>query len=1254
MMSAVKRFVVVLLAGLAMTAGLLLPAGEARAQGLTVAEAEPNDTLALANRLPLTSLTVTGATDLQGDLDFFQTSLTEGNVVRVVLSGFNNKFDGRVQILNAAGDVVAEASRPGTESSLTLTMDVTAATPPGVGYIRISNNTPPADPNDIFKPVYAMGISQGVPEVEPNDTPAEAQPLNQDFPIVGTFPARTDITDDWYGLTTTEPNEAVLLSFEYQLNINIVMEIVLHDEDGEVVGEARRTNASGSGGAKNPSMVLTLPEAGDYFLKVHNPGAIPLTEILISYSLFYEKRQGVFETEPNASFRESTAVTVTAGGEGTVIGGFLQVAQDVDVYRINVPAGYMIEADVDMVSEVTVADGVTSTFLEEELGVSFASNDNSSELPAGATFSLVNFDPYVRVLPRRSGLAYVAVADRDNRGSAIGFEYQLRLKFITPPVSEGEPNDSPGAERRLAPGEVTRGTIGADGDVDRFIFDGQAGDVLLVNLNAFGIGSFLDARVRLLDPNGQVLRDDSESPFGPDPFILIPDLPQDGDYVAEVRARQGAAGSGISYYYELIHIISPPSLQTVVRNPDINRSDRVDGFDLVELARRFGTNLGDPEFDLAADLFPSNSIDGDDLMVLANFFGADLPFPGLSEIIPDTVGDALPFFGPASEAMDLAGLATSVSGSALELSFFYADEVDANTGGVLSLDVDASSLTGSQGTPDAYVATRNLGSELELFFTGESIQVFQVPDPRTDIFPAFVANVGDTVAASFPLSLAGRRPLIPTVVFTGPSSSSGNSISFQLDTDLLGGGTSPGAAALATNVAAVEPTDRLPDQGLVALQPPFQFTSITVTQKVCDSDPQTLCASDADCAGTCVDADLAPPDTVNGSSALPNSQVCYLRTPAGGPRYTESERGISRAAFSLVDSGQFRRSNDTLDKIFPLGTDPKGATESTFSWFTRDMLYNGGFRDAWFDPHALFGVDPPDIDLYYFVGGEGDRAIVDVVTADQGATFDAAIQVFSTPLNIATLDPSTPEALQGLDPGSLVLIAEADDKGGGDLDPRLETTLPRTGIYVVRISAAEKLTPCCPSRPIHYTVFHESLRPDEISVPIILRGDYPPSISGLNFELLYDPSVLQLSGFDLARGLRIFQNPVHFLSSAQELVAERVVGEPGRIRFALRSFRSNDLTTSNGLRTPDPTPISEGQPRCVFSGGWICPEIPVARLRFRAVGPGTTNIEYVPNPTTPGEPLINLCLEEQDNGPIWQPLNGFGPGVTVTVTGVTP
>ena len=57
---------------------------------------------------------------------------------------------------------------------------------------------------------------------------------------------------------------------------------------------------------------------------------------------------------------------------------------------------------------------------------------------------------------------------------------------------------------------------------------------------------------------------------------------------------------------------------------DINESGRVDGFDLAILGRAFGSNLGDPDFDPAADSVPDGSIDGMDLDLFTQFFGCDL------------------------------------------------------------------------------------------------------------------------------------------------------------------------------------------------------------------------------------------------------------------------------------------------------------------------------------------------------------------------------------------------------------------------------------------------------------------------------------------------------------------------------------------------------------------------------------------------------------------------------------------------------
>jgi lysophospholipase L1-like esterase len=58
---------------------------------------------------------------------------------------------------------------------------------------------------------------------------------------------------------------------------------------------------------------------------------------------------------------------------------------------------------------------------------------------------------------------------------------------------------------------------------------------------------------------------------------------------------------------------------------DLDRDGRVDGADLVRLARAFGARRGQPRFDAAADLDGNNLVDGADLAILAANFGLSSP-----------------------------------------------------------------------------------------------------------------------------------------------------------------------------------------------------------------------------------------------------------------------------------------------------------------------------------------------------------------------------------------------------------------------------------------------------------------------------------------------------------------------------------------------------------------------------------------------------------------------------------------------------
>ena len=162
----------------------------------------------------------------------------------------------------------------------------------------------------------------------------------------------------------------------------------------------------------------------------------------------------------------------------------------------------------------------------------------------------------------------------------------------------------------------------------------------------------------------------------------------------------------------------------------------------------------------------------------------------------------------------------------------------------------------------------------------------------------------------------------------------------------------------------------------------------------------------------------------------------------------------------------------------------------------------------------------------------------------------------------------------------------------------------------------------------------ESLRQNEFSIPLVTRGPYPSRLMGLNVELEFDPAIIALTGVDVAQGMRVFESTAYLtLSSATELVGQGVAGDAGRIRFAIRSFVSRDYVYANGLTGSGTT------------------EIPVARLRFRAVGAGTTAIRFVANSFHPGERLFNLGILTDQPATVFQPANGYGPGVVVTVDG---
>jgi hypothetical protein len=123
---------------------------------------------------------------------------------------------------------------------------------------------------------------------------------------------------------------------------------------------------------------------------------------------------------------------------------------------------------------------------------------------------------------------------------------------------ELEPNDTLEAAQRVSTPLTINGRIDKPGDVDRYQFDGRAGEDVVAQVDARRLGSPLDSLLRLTDPSGKVLawNDDSPDPEAglvthhADSYVLLR-LPATGAYCVELADAQGHGGEEYAYRLRL-------------------------------------------------------------------------------------------------------------------------------------------------------------------------------------------------------------------------------------------------------------------------------------------------------------------------------------------------------------------------------------------------------------------------------------------------------------------------------------------------------------------------------------------------------------------------------------------------------------------------------------------------------------------------------------------------------------------------------
>jgi hypothetical protein len=147
-----------------------------------------------------------------------------------------------------------------------------------------------------------------------------------------------------------------------------------------------------------------------------------------------------------------------------------------------------------------------------------------------------------------------------------------------PQLSEREPNDSPQSATEIALPCDVWGAFNRPGDADHFVFEGRAGQTVVLDVAAQRLSSQAKVLLELLDPSGALLASSNGFDGSPEPLMSYI-LPGDGRYVVRLTELEEAASA--AHFYRLsagsfavatgcYPLAVPPNSETKVRLVGLN------------------------------------------------------------------------------------------------------------------------------------------------------------------------------------------------------------------------------------------------------------------------------------------------------------------------------------------------------------------------------------------------------------------------------------------------------------------------------------------------------------------------------------------------------------------------------------------------------------------------------------------------------------------------------------------------------------
>lgn len=375
--------------------------------------------------------------------------------------------------------------------------------------IAVGTDVPPGHhdvaaygPEGVSNPwTFVVSARPERPETEPNDDPAQANPIALGETLDGRTERAADV--DCFAFDGTQGQRVVLDLDSRSLGSRLDGSLRLFGPDGGEIFEAMET------GALDPALDVTLPAAGRYVVRVQDVTYAGSPEHIYRLTLHDSPR--VVAIEPTAVPAGATA-EVTLLGRG--LGGAAVEGLSVDGGPVE---GRRVEVQVPTV--------------EGQIG----SLPGTGHVPA----------------PLFAGPGWrVPVEDSARPGEPLSL-----LPTSDPVVAEVEPNDGEPAQV-VTPPCVVSGRWGTPGDRDVFRFTARKGDVWWMEVAADRLGSPADPALVVQRVAGGEIKDlaasdDIPGPeHSPDPALRFA-VPEDGEYQIVLTDVFGSSRGDVRSRYAL-------------------------------------------------------------------------------------------------------------------------------------------------------------------------------------------------------------------------------------------------------------------------------------------------------------------------------------------------------------------------------------------------------------------------------------------------------------------------------------------------------------------------------------------------------------------------------------------------------------------------------------------------------------------------------------------------------------------------------